>query len=248
MHYLGGKRRIAKHIAPFLNRHTDATAYYEPFVGGAAVAEHVLIAPKVLSDNHPALCLFYAELQAYYRRGEPFPFLQHEITKAEYLAIKANPSDPTWAFVGFNGSVLGKWWGGWCESTPRRGRIYETGRVAVHKLMSVVCSHTTFAVSDYRDVAPPAGSVIYCDPPYAGTTGYARSKGFDHAEFWAWAEALSDASYVYVSEQTAPPGWASVWSKNITNKASQLSKPRENVQRAEHLFTRGAALAAFPSE
>jgi DNA adenine methylase len=251
---MGGKRRIAKYIAPFLNRHKDAIAYYEPFVGAGSVATLVSIQPKFLSDNHPTLCQFYVSLQDYYRRGKPFPFLQRELTKEEYNEIKENPADPTWTFVGFNCSLLGKWWGGWLEPGPRRGQPYRAGLKTIDAFMKAVYEHTNFKVCDYKHTNPPAQSVIYCDPPYAKTTGYKKSRGFDHEEFWVWAEEMSKSSYVYVSEQTAPEGWIPVWSKDILNHSSTFSKnisddkSEPDRRLAEHLFTKGLSLQAFPHE
>jgi hypothetical protein len=66
---------------------------------------------------------------------------------------------------------------------------------------------TVFTVADYRDVKP-TGAVIYADPPYAGTTGYANGV-FDSAEFYEWCEARALDNAVYVSEFTVPDryGW-----------------------------------------
>ena len=62
---------------------------------------------------------------------------------------------------------------------------------------------------DYRDVAIPPHSVVYCDPPYQGTNCKAYSGGaFDHAAFWEWAR--SRPFPVYVSEYHAPEDFA-VW-------------------------------------
>ena len=59
---------------------------------------------------------------------------------------------------------------------------------------------TTSSLS-YDEVAIKPNSVVYCDPPYKGTTGYTRS--FDHDRFWEWVRECPHP--VYVSEYTAPP-------------------------------------------
>lgn len=46
-------------------------------------------------------------------------------------------------------------------------------------------------------------AVIYCDPPYASTTGYRG--GFDSDEFWEYARMAARNNIVLVSEYTSPP-------------------------------------------
>lgn len=55
---------------------------------------------------------------------------------------------------------------------------------------------------DYRDLYIPDGAVVYCDPPYANTTGYAS--GFDHRAFYAWCRAVGKRHPLFVSEYWMP--------------------------------------------
>lgn len=48
---------------------------------------------------------------------------------------------------------------------------------------------------DYRDVWIKPNSIIYCDIPYEGTTGY-KSDGFNHREFFNWADNQEQAVYI----------------------------------------------------
>lgn len=60
---------------------------------------------------------------------------------------------------------------------------------------------------DYRDCTPDidANTVVYCDPPYAGTTGYKGTDPFDHVEFWNTCRVWADAgAAVFVSEYSCP--------------------------------------------
>ena len=54
---------------------------------------------------------------------------------------------------------------------------------------------------DYRDVEIVPNSVIYCDPPYAGTAKY-KEGAFNHEAFWEWCREQSNP--VFVSEYKAP--------------------------------------------
>ncbi len=87
----------------------------------------------------------------------------------------------------------------------------------------------------FKDATPE--SVVYCDPPYAGTDGYASTGGqFNNAEFWKAAEKIAEAGIpVYVTEYTAPPGWVSILSFSRPDAAA-ASVAKRNYAR-EHLFT-----------
>ena len=60
---------------------------------------------------------------------------------------------------------------------------------------------------NYRDVKIPAGSVVYADPPYRGTSGYVCGD-FDHDAFYAWC--MEQPFDVYVSEYSMPSGFHEV--------------------------------------
>ena len=57
-----------------------------------------------------------------------------------------------------------------------------------------------FSSLSYEQVQIKPNSIIYCDPPYKGTTGYTVE--FDHDKFWDWVR--TNPHPVYVSEYTAP--------------------------------------------
>ena len=54
---------------------------------------------------------------------------------------------------------------------------------------------------DYCDVEIVPNSVIYCDPPYAGTEEY-KEGAFNHVAFWQWCREQHNP--VFVSEYKAP--------------------------------------------
>jgi site-specific DNA-adenine methylase len=54
---------------------------------------------------------------------------------------------------------------------------------------------------DYCDVEIVPNSVIYCDPPYAGTAEY-KEGAFNHEAFWQWCRTQNNP--VFVSEYNAP--------------------------------------------
>lgn len=60
------------------------------------------------------------------------------------------------------------------------------------------------SVKDYRDVKIMPSSIIYCDPPYKGTSGYAANAktSFDYAAFYDWC--CLQEELVLVSEYAMP--------------------------------------------
>lgn len=85
---------------------------------------------------------------------------------------------------------------------------------------------------DYRDLYIPDGAVVYCDPPYASTTGYGG--GFDHRAFYAWCGAVGKSHPLFVSEYWMPPDFRCV--AEFTVRA--LAGAKTNAQtRVEKIFT-----------
>lgn len=72
-----------------------------------------------------------------------------------------------------------------------------------------------FVCEDYKDVTLPYRCVIYADPPYNNTTGYGNQK-FDSEEFWEFARRTSENHLMFISEQTAPDDFVSIWEKPLT--------------------------------
>ena len=72
-----------------------------------------------------------------------------------------------------------------------------------------------FICMDYRDVKLPDNCVVYADPPYDGTTGYGNEK-FDSNTFWEYMRKISREHLVFISEQSAPDDFISIWKKPFT--------------------------------
>lgn len=89
-----------------------------------------------------------------------------------------------------------------------------------------------FICSPYDQLPIPQDSIIYCDPPYAGTTKYAAG-GFDHATFWQWCrDKVSEGHQVFVSEYNAPDDWTCVWGKKVSaNFDSNRNGASERVEK-----------------
>ena len=91
-----------------------------------------------------------------------------------------------------------------------------------------------FRCQDYETLDVPEGSVVYCDPPYKGTTKYQTSR-FDHERFYGWCRRISGSCIVFVSEYEMPPDFNPVWERdvvvNLDGKSAKAAR--------EKLFTIG---------
>ena len=81
---------------------------------------------------------------------------------------------------------------------------------------------------DYIDVAIPPGATVYCDPPYANTTGYIDD--FDHERFYRWLRSMEFP--VFVSEYSMPDDFICFAS---IDKACTYSSSK-TIKRVEKMF------------
>jgi len=212
MRYLGGKERIAAHMAPLILAEAKGRPIWEPFCGGLSVSAALARAGAgrlYLSDANRALISLY---QAWDLGWRP-PVVLGE---ADHAAAKGLPdSDPIKAFLLVGCSFVGQYGSGWAREGRRdfaRGAANSLDR----KFQGLARAAHDFAALDFMAEAPEGGLPVYCDPPYAGTTGY-RGPGvpaWDPAAFWARAREWAAAgSTVLVSEYQAPPDATCIWAR-----------------------------------
>lgn len=231
MKYMGSKARHAKEILPIILSGREVGQWYvEPFVGGANVIDKV-DGPRIGADFNPYVISLWQAVA-----GGWIP--PDVVTESEYSALRAEKRvDALTAFVGFGCSYSGKFFGGYARGDNAKGepRNYcaESKRNIMRQGSSLQC--VKFIHASYDKLEIPQNSVVYCDPPYAGTTGYATGK-FDHGAFWEWCRGrVADGHKVFVSEYNAPDDWACVWSKEVNNTLVKDTGSKKGVER---LFTK----------
>ncbi len=87
----------------------------------------------------------------------------------------------------------------------------------------------TIGSVDFAEVEIPNDSVVYCDPPYRGTDGYRKAKGFNHERFYEWA--LRQNVPVFVSEYTMPEDFVEIAAWRKMCSMSQDTKPKETTEK-----------------
>ena len=211
MRYMGGKDKLSKRISTSIleARKPGQDTYLEPFVGGASVLAKVAphFTTALAGDTVEDLILLWEAA----RDGWVPPL---GMTKDEYESLKLAPPSALRGFAAFGMSYSGKRWAGWTPNLPTRKWDEEASRGVVRKASSF--ANVTFACRSYSEWTVDETYVIYCDPPYDGTTEYPGAPGFNSAAFWQVAEEWVDkGATVLVSEYGAPDGWVARWSKDV---------------------------------
>lgn len=244
MRYIGGKSKIAKGITEAILTNSVSRKYYlEPFVGGGAVFP--IMAPhfewSVAGDTHEDLILMWNAL--IFEGWEP----PTGISESDYQSLRNDQPSPLRSLAGFGGSFGGKWFGGYArggknaDGSPRNhqgesARSLIAARSRIHSELTP-SRVGRFRHQSYREWKPIPGTVVYADPPYTDTQGYATGE-FDSGEFWGTMEEWGqNGCEVFVSEYAAPDGWVPIWS--ASHRQSLVRPEQGRSTTVENLFARG---------
>lgn len=236
MKYMGSKARHAKEFLPIMlaGRKPDQW-YVEPFVGGANVIDKVY-GRRIGGDANPDLIILLQAMAGdhHYRNG---PFTPPDfVSEQNYNEAKSYSPGPLKSYVGFGLSYGGKWFGGYRRDSIGK-RDYSAEAKRNYMKQAPLLEGVDFHFCSYDQLHIPQNSIVYCDPPYEGTTKYATGN-FNHANFWRWCDAKVDEGHsVFVSEYTAPDEWKCVWEKTVNNT---LTKDTGSKQGVERLFRKSA--------
>lgn len=222
--YVGSKHRISKHIVPIIQSAIDentVTEYYEPFVGGCNVIDKIKCKNRFASDNNEYLIAFWRALQ---NGWNPCDI---DMTKELYVDIKDNMSQyppEVVALAGLCATYNAKWFGGYAGIvTTKIGTQRNYYDEAVRNILKQIPDVQTIVFNhcDYTEIQPH-GSVVYCDPPYQGTTKYVGD--FDSEKYWDWVREVSKNNIVFCSEYNAPEDFECIWQKDLTTTLDKNSR------------------------
>lgn len=193
MKFVGSKNKISKQIAPILQSLIDQNnvkIYFEPFVGGCNMIDKIQCNNKVGNDIHKELIALLQKVQSGWIPPDT-------ISEAEYNAVRLHKEDyPDYyvGLVGFCSTFGSKWFGGYARGfkadkvTPR-----DIPNEAIRNLMAQVSQIQGIKLicKNYLDIDMSGlrNALIYCDPPYQGTTKYS-TENFDYGKFYDWCREV----------------------------------------------------------
>ena len=233
MKYMGSKNRIAKHLLPIMlaecEKH-NITTWVEPFVGGANMIDKVPDTFERIGydlNDHAIHALIDIRDNA---SGLP-----DAVSEEEYKTYKGRPPESITSWVRFVCSYGGKFENGFArQGNPSKYKSspnQEGKRNALKQSPKI--QNVQFICDSYENLNF-TNALIYCDPPYQGTSGY-KTGSFDHDKFFEWCREQAKNNIVFVSEYNAPDDFECVWQGKIkTNFASQRKTATHNA--VEKLF------------
>lgn len=207
--WVGGKRRLAKHILPIFPEHE---CYVEPFAGGAALfflKEQCRV--EVLNDINGDLVNLYRvvkhHLEEFVRQ-----FKWALISREMYKWAKQTPCETLTDIqraarfyylqkLAFGGKVSGQHFGTATTSAPRLNLLrIEEELSAAHLRLSRTCiEHLAWDDCIKRYDRPH--TLFYLDPPYWGTEGYGVDFDFEnYARMAALATSIKGKMIISVND------------------------------------------------
>lgn len=221
MKYMGSKNRIAKHILPIMLAEAEKhniTTWVEPFVGGGGMIDKVPNTfRKIGADLNPHTIAAMLAIR-------DFPeVLPDAVAEEEYKSLKGTLPNPITSWIRFVCSVGGKFENGYARDKTERNYAKEGNSNALKQSPKI--QDVEFICCSYLDLTDKiTNSIIYCDPPYQGTTGYKIGQ-FNHEEFFDWCRLMkSKGNVVFVSEYNAPEDFELVWQGEIKTNFSSTRK------------------------
>lgn len=232
MKYMGSKRRVAKKILPIiLEGRKKGQCYVEPFVGGGNSFE-LVENPRVGADSNEHAI---KALSLIARGGVPSDgseFCEYDYIEARKKARAGESLTDAESYALIALSFSGKWCGGWARARKSDGSprdfVAEQCRAAIKQ--QKLLQGAKLVNSSYKDLDIPPQSIIYCDPPYEGVTGY---KGkFDHDEFWQWCrDKAAEGHTVFISEYSAPDDFECVWQQELKATVAKDGKQKKAIEK-----------------
>lgn len=206
MQYLGGKSRLGPQIVRAILEDLGVSrlGLVADLCAGAGGVTHRLadVSDRVIAvEAHPGLVALHRAVQAGWVPPE-------HVSEEEYRALRNGDSaDPLVTFVGFGCSFGGKWWGGYARTVSGDASARNYAMNARRAVLRETRPNIEHVAADVLAWEPPAGlQVVYCDPPYEGTTSYSAVPSTAPGAWWRKLQALARMGVAcYLSEYADVP-------------------------------------------
>jgi DNA adenine methylase len=208
----------------------NITIWLEPFVGGANMIDKVPNTFKRIGVDYNA-----HTIEALIAIRDLVNELPLGISEVNYKSLKSTPPNPITSWLRFVASFGGKFENGYArEDNSDETTFVSYGKRNAQK-QSPLLKGVRLINKSYTEIENIKNAVVYCDPPYEGTTGY-KTGAFNHVEFWQWCRETAKDNLVFISEYKAPDDFECIWEGvQSTNFASQRTKATHKA--TEKLFT-----------
>lgn len=221
MKYMGSKARIAKHILPIMLAEAEKhgiTKWVEPFVGGANMIDKVPSSfERIGYDLNPHTIAALIGIRDHFNE------LPSVVSEEFYKSVKGTEPHYINSWIRFGCSFGSKLDNGYAKNKEGRNYAEKEKNLAVKQSPKI--QNVKFICDSYENLSFD-NCLIYCDPPYQGTSGY-KTGAFDHEHFFDWCREQAKNNIVFVSEYNAP--FEQVWQGEIkTNFASTRKKATHN--------------------
>ncbi len=233
MIYMGSKNRISRYILPIMLSYAKEyglITWVEPFVGGGNMIDKV-------PNNFKRIGIDYNPhtIEALIAVRDLVDKLPDQLTEDEYKTLKGSEPEPIKSWLRFVASFGGKFDNGYArEKGSDETTFIGYGKRNAQK-QSPNLQGVKFINGSYDEYSDFENCLIYCDPPYEGTTSY-KTGAFDHPNFWDWCRKMSKKNLVFISEYRAPDDFICIYEVEVkTNFASQRNKATHKA--VEKLFT-----------
>lgn len=174
--------------------------------------------------------IFGAEIEELKRLGHEVVISKNEAARVELSAVLGINLPMPKNRLDFRRTIK--------ELTGERGDLQQLESLELLERLQQLESleHLNIFCNDYTKIKIKSGSVIYCDPPYAGTAEY-KDGAFDSIAFWQWCR--EQKSPVFVSEYSAPADFAIVAEFEHRSTLSSTNNAKVTI---EKLFWNGRNL------
>lgn len=240
MHYLGGKFRTKGAIGDYITKliaDDGITTYIEPFCGSLWVTCEIAKKSDVeiiASDSHESLILMWKAIQSGWIPHIPDNLEENEVIYNKYKNISGHSKEH--GFYGFSLGYGGRYFSGFSRDGRGSRNYAKDAWSSISKRKLPYIADMDIKCCDYTDYTYVQGALIYCDPPYLGTTGYKGTDKFNHDTFWDWVRMMSEDNIVLVSECQAPSDFTAVLELNARSDIRTGKGNKNNSVRKEYLF------------